>query len=101
MSETDTPDQFNSKIKWINWQKIFVKFLRALLGKNGIPLSFIYQPRGVIFQDNYERVLDDYIDCAPLNGIEFTTDAAEVHTYLVNFDKIHDSLWNKSSILLD
>ena len=31
------------------------------------------------------------MDCAPLNGITFTTDAVEVHTYLVKFISYSDA----------
>jgi hypothetical protein len=29
--------------------------------------------------------IDNYVDMAPLNGEAFTIDAADVHTYIVNF----------------
>ena len=40
---------------------------------------------GVVLWDIYEELLDEYVDCLPLNGIDFTTDVSEVHTNLVKF----------------
>ena len=34
---------------------------------------------------NFVQLLDDYVEHAPLSGETFDTDAAEVHTYIVNF----------------
>ena len=46
-------------------------------------------------RDNSEEFLDDYINCAPLNGIIFITDAVEVHTYLVKFISDNDTAESK------
>ena len=46
---------------------------------------YISQPMGVVLWDIYEELLDEYVDCLPLNGIDFTTDVSEVHTNLVKF----------------
>ena len=44
ITETAKPEKFTDKIKWIEWYPTFINLLRAIPGKNRIPLSYIYRP---------------------------------------------------------
>ena len=96
ISDTATPSQFTDKTKWNDWLPTLRNFLRAIPGRNGVPLSYIIrdetiQPRNV----PHASFIDDYIDSAPLEGIAFITDAAEVHTYIVKFISDNDTAESK------
>ena len=85
ISDTATPDQFTNKLKWTDWLPTFRNFLRAIPGRNDVPLSYVIRDTPTIIQEHYDNYIDEYIDKAPLEGPSFTIDAAEVHTYLVKF----------------
>jgi hypothetical protein len=85
ISDTATPIQFTHKVKWIDWQPTFINFLRAIPGRNGLPLSYICRPETIIPQNPYTNFIEEYIDKAPLHGNAFVTDSAEVYTYMVKF----------------
>ena len=85
VTDTATPPQFTSTTLWIDWYPTFLNFLRAIPGRNGVPLSYVCRPDPVIPPASYPDFLDEYIDNAPLTGAAFITDANEVHTYLVKF----------------
>ena len=64
----------------------FINFLRAILGRNGIPLSYICRPASAIVPTmGYGDFIDECMDKAPLTGQAHLTDAAEVHTYIIKF----------------
>lgn len=73
------------KSKWEEWVPVFLNFLKAIPGRNGIPLKYICRSDDVPTIVPGAEMLDDYINRAPLNGESFEVDAAEVHTYIVNF----------------
>lgn len=83
--ETAKPSRFLEKVKWDYWSQTLINFFRSIPGCNGVPLSYVIQNNvapqvipGVDF-------IQDSIHRAPLTGDAFTQDAAEVHTYIVNF----------------
>ena len=90
ISDTATPSQFTDKVKWLDWSPTLLNFLRAIPGRNGVPLSYVCRPTGVTPAATYADFLNEYIDRAPLTGTAFITDAAEVHTYLVKFISDND-----------
>ena len=85
ITTTAKPDVFTEKAKWEEWNPIFLNFLRAIPGRDGIPLKYIVrdneQPTRVYGID----FIDDYVNRAPLNGEAFNNDAQEVSTYITNF----------------
>ena len=48
-------------------------------------MSYLCIPTNVQSKAVYKNFIDEYVDKAPLVGHEFTTDAVEVHTYIVRF----------------
>ena len=85
LTDTDKPEQFTDNIKWIDWYPTLINLLRAITGSNGVPLSYFCRPTNVQAKSVYTILIDEYVAKAPLVGQAFTTDAAEVHTYIVRF----------------
>lgn len=84
--ENAKPKDFDEKMKWDEWKPTFINFLRAIPGRNGVPLKYVVRDdiaplAGVAYTD----FIDEYVDNAPLTGPAFTIDAADVHTYIVKF----------------
>ena len=52
---------------------------------NRVRLSYLCRPTNVQEKDVYDDLMDEYVDKVPLVEHAFTTDAAEVHTYIVRF----------------
>ena len=96
--ETAKPSQFTDKIKWVDWHTTFINFLRVIPGRNGIPLSYICRKVPTVIQPHYADFIDEYIDRAPLTGTAYTTDSAEVYTYLVKFISKNDTSEAKVSM---
>jgi hypothetical protein len=95
ISDTATPSQFTDKVKWIDWLPTFKNFLRAIPGRNGVPLVYIIRDDPPVIPVAYTDFIDEYIDKAPLEGTAFITDASEVHTYLVKFISENDTAESK------
>ncbi len=86
VSEAAKPTKFRESMRWDDWCQTFLNFLKALPGRNGIPLSYVCREYDEpIPEDPNADLLDNYITQAPLYGDAFRVDAAEVHTYLTNF----------------
>jgi hypothetical protein len=60
-------------------------YLRTIPGRDGIPLRYIFRENKAPDPTPNAYFLNDYVSMAPLNGEAFTINAADVHTYLVNF----------------
>jgi hypothetical protein len=95
ISDTATPEQFTSKLKWIDWVPTFQNFLRAIPSRNGVPLNYVIKEEPIVIRQNYNNFLDEYIDKAPLDGPAFVIDSAEVHTYIVKFISGNDTAESK------
>ena len=52
---------------------------------DGVPLSYLCRPKNVQSKDIYNNFIDEYVNKVPLVGQAFTTDAAEVPTYISRF----------------
>ena len=86
ITEAAKPIKFKETMKWDDWYPTFLNFLKAIPGRNGVPLSYICRENEqALPHDPNIDYLDNYINQAPLYGDAYTTDAAEVHTYLTNF----------------
>ena len=73
-------------MKWDDLNPTFINFLKAITGRNGLPLSYVCRENDqAIPHDPNLDYLDNYINQAPLYGDAYSTDAAELHTYLINF----------------
>ena len=73
-------------MRWEDWSPTFINFLRAIPGRNGVPLSYVCREydQSLAYNPNVDFI-ENYTFQAPLYGEAFAVDAAEVHTYLVNF----------------
>ena len=78
------------KMKWIDWYPTLINLLREILGRNGVPLSYLCRPTNVQSKAVYNHVIDGYVETAPLVGHVFTYNVAEVHTYVVRFTTGND-----------
>ena len=86
VSEAAKPIRFKDNMKWDDWFPTFLNFLKAIPGRNGVPLSYICREYDEAMPHNPNiDFLENYILQAPLYGDAFKMDASEVHTYLVNF----------------
>ena len=86
VSETARPSKFKENSKWDDWYPTFINFLRAIPGRNGVPLSYVCRDDDeAAYHDPELDFIENYILQAPVWGAAFKIDAAEVHTYLVNF----------------
>ena len=86
ITKTAKPENFTDKLNWIEWYPFFIYFLPAIMGRNGIPLSYICKPVStIVLTTGYGGFIDEYVDKAPLTVQAYLTDAAEVHTYIIKF----------------
>ena len=86
ITETAKPENVTEKMKWIKWYPTFINFLRAIPGRNEIPLSYICRPASAIVPTTgYGNFIDEYVDKSPLTRKSYLTDAAEVHNYIIDF----------------
>ena len=86
ITEAAKPIKFKESMKWDDWNPTFMNFLKAIPGRNGVPLSYVCRENEqALPNDPNLDYLENYIKQAPLYGDAYTTDAAEVHTYLINF----------------
>lgn len=84
--DTAKPSKFKDTYKWEDWCPTFLNFLRSIPGRNGVPLSYVCRTNDFpLPPDPNTDFMDNYVTRAPLTGDAFKVDAAEVHTYLVNF----------------
>ena len=84
-SETAKPTTFSSTTKWTDWEPVFHNFLRAMPGRNGVPLAYIIREDDNPHIDNNASMLDNYTTGAPHTGEAFDLDSTCVHTYIMNF----------------
>ena len=79
------PVKFTADVKWEDWSPSFVNYVRAIPGRDGIPLKYIIRENGTPDPTPQADFLDEYVNNAPLTGPSYASDAAEVHTFIVNF----------------
>ena len=84
ISAVAKPDKFTSDMKWQEWSPSFVNYLRAIPGRDGVPLKYVIRKYDAPDPTPNADFLDDYVANAPLHGPAFVTDSALVHTLLVN-----------------
>ena len=86
VTEAVKPTKYRESMRWDDWCPTFLHFLKALPGRNGIPLSYVCSEYDEATpEDPNEDFLENYITKAPLYGDALKFDAAEAHTYLNNF----------------
>ena len=78
-------DKLTKDTKWEDWDSSFLNYLREIPRRYGVPLKYIVRAKKLPDPTPNANFLDDYIMNAPLTGQAFTINAAEVHTFMVNF----------------
>ena len=86
----EKPEKLTRDKKWEDWAPSFLNYLRAIPVQDGVPLKCIVRNNEMPDAIPNVDFLDDYIINAPLTGQAFTIDAAEVHTFIVNFINQND-----------
>jgi hypothetical protein len=87
---TAKPEKLTKDMKWEDWAPSFINFLRAIPGRDGVPLKYVIRDNEEADSTTNEDFLDDYVACARLKGAAFAIDAARVHTYIVSFISQND-----------
>ena len=85
ISEAAKPEKFTADTKWEDWSVTFLGYLRALPGRDGVPLNYVCRTNAQPDPTPNQDFLNDYVAMAPLVGEAFSIDAATVHTLLMNF----------------
>ena len=79
------PVKFTADVKWEDWSPSFINYVRAIPGRDGVPLKYVIRNNNNPDPTPQADFLDEYVNNAPLDGQSFTSDAAEVHTFIINF----------------
>ena len=85
LAEAAKPEKFKESMKWEDWKPTFLNYIRAMPGRDGIPLKYICHENDEPGNEGNEDFLDDYIERAPLTGDSYVIDSVQVHTFLLNF----------------
>lgn len=85
MAEAAKPSKFSTSTKWEDWEPTFLNYLRSIPGRDGVPLKYVCRANEVPDSSPRDDFLDEYVNCAPLEGEAFSIDSAQVYTLLINF----------------
>ena len=86
ITDAAKPKKFRENMKWEDWSPTFINFLRLTPGQNVVSLIYIWQEFDEVLDYNPTMYfIETYVIQAPLYGEAYIIDAAEVHTYLVNY----------------
>eukprot|EP00978_Attheya_sp_CCMP212_P037579 scaffold178764_cov38-Attheya_sp.AAC.1 len=85
MADAAKPTKLEDPMKWSDWYPTLKNYLRLIPGRDGVPLSYVVicsndQADPAIHAD----FIDDYVSMAPLIGVAYTIDSAQVHTFITN-----------------
>ena len=83
IADAAKPEKFTSSTKWEDWAPTFINYLRAIPGRDGIPLKYVVRENNQPDPTPQLDFLDEYINMAPLNGLSYAIDAAQVHTFVL------------------
>ena len=79
------PEKLTKDTKWEDWAPSLLNYLCAIPGRDGVPIKYIVRNNELPDATPNVEFINDYIMNVPLTGQAFTIDAAEVHTFIVNF----------------
>ena len=85
LADAVKPDKFTSETKWADWIPTFLNYLRAIPGRDKVPLKYNYRENNIPNLAPNAHFLDNYINMAPLTGEAYVIDSSQVHTFIVNF----------------
>ena len=95
ISETAKSSCFTDKLKWEDWNPLFLNFLQCIPGRNGILLSYVVCSNPLPDLTPHVDFLDDYVAMRSLTGVSSKADIAEVHTCIVTFISENDTTESK------
>ena len=68
MADAAKPEKFTSQTKWADWIPRFLNYLRAMPGRDGVSLKYIYRENYIPNPAPNADFLADYINMTPLTG---------------------------------
>ena len=84
VSSAAKPQRFTKDMKWEDWAPSFVNYLRCIPSIDGVPLNYITRDQDDTDQSPKTEFLEAYIASTAISGSSFTSDADQVHIYLMN-----------------
>ena len=84
ISKAAKPVRLTKQVKWEDWAPTFINYVRAIPGRDGVPLKYIIRSNDIPDLTPNKDFLDDCVNNATLMGEAFTIDAEEVHKSIVN-----------------
>ena len=84
ISKAAKPVRSMKEVKWEDWAPTFMNYVRAIPGRDGVPLKYIIRDNDFSNLTPNKDLRDDNVNNSSLQGGSFTIDAAEVHTFIVN-----------------
>eukprot|EP00978_Attheya_sp_CCMP212_P024852 scaffold78762_cov29-Attheya_sp.AAC.1 len=85
MADAAKPTKFEDTVKWLDWYPTLKNYLRLIPpGQDGVPLSYVIRPNDQADATIHADFIDDYVSMAPLVGVAYTIDSAQVHTFITN-----------------
>ena len=85
LADAAKPGKFTSQTKWADWIPTFLNHLHAMLGREVVPLKYIFRENDTPNPAPNSDFLDDCINMAPLTGETYVIDSAQVYTFIVKF----------------
>ena len=89
LSKAADPGKLKRQKEWTAWSRGLKNYLSTIPGQDGVPLSYIIRENEEPVYDLEEEIDYDFeqltIDCAPLTGLVFKTDARRVHQLIHGF----------------
>jgi len=89
LSKAADPGKLKKQKDWTSWSRGLRNYLSTILGQDGVPLSYVIreesEPDYTIEEEpgfDFEQLC---INCAPLTGLVFQTDARKVHQLIHGF----------------
>ena len=80
ISKAAKPVRITKQVKWEDWVPTFINYVRAIPGRDGVPLKYIIRENNLPDLTPNKEFFDDFVNNATLMGEAFTIDAVEVHT---------------------
>lgn len=85
LASASEPEKFKSSTKWNDWKPTFLNYLKAIPGRDRIPLSYVVRENEEPDYTPKQDFLEEYVLTAPLIGDAFEIDTSEVRTYLMKY----------------
>ena len=82
---------FKENTKWEDWKPTFFNYIRAIPGRDGVPLKYVCRDKDEADKTPNDNFLDNYVAMAPLNGGVYVIDTLQVHKFLLNFVSWNDT----------